>query len=112
MYRVALVQNQSEMAHYGYADARPLLDELAPKYSYWLVTGDNIAELAPALARRQVDGVVLGSNALNDKSILRTLCEESFAELLGEYLASGHGLLTLMQIVLAMRRGPTLSLLP
>lgn len=112
MYRVALVQNQSEMAHYGYADARPLLDDLAPEYSYWLVTGDNISELGPALHRRQVDAVVLGSNALNDKSILHALCQEPFAALLGEFLATGRGLLALQQIGLAMRRGPTLDLLP
>jgi hypothetical protein len=108
MYSIALVQNQSEMAHYGYADARPLLDG----YDYRLFTGDNVAELPVVLARRQVDAVVLGSNALNDKVILRTLCNPGFASQLGEFLASGRGLLCLQQIGLAMRKGPALNLLP
>jgi hypothetical protein len=29
MYKIALIQNQSEMAHYGYADARALLRDLS-----------------------------------------------------------------------------------
>ena len=108
MYSVALVQNQSEMSHYGYADARPLLDG----YDYRLFTGDNITDLPALLARRQFNALVLGSNALNDKDILQALCNPEFAACLGEYLAAGRGFLCLQQIGLAMRRGPTLSVLP
>jgi hypothetical protein len=108
MYSVALVQNQSEMAHYGYADARPLLHG----YAYTLFTGDNITELAAMLAQRHVDALVLGSNALNDKDILRNLCSADFAERLGTFMTSGGGFLCLQQIGLAMRKGPTLRVLP
>jgi hypothetical protein len=108
MYKIALVQNQSEMAHYGYADARKLLDD----YSYTLFTGDNIAALPAALARRQVDALLLGTNALNDKVILSTLMKEQFASLLGDFMATGRGLLCMQQIGLAMRKGLALEVLP
>jgi hypothetical protein len=108
MYSVALVQNQSEMSHYGYADARPLLDG----YGYRLFTGDNIAGLGAALATRSVDALVIGSNALNDRDILRTLCSAEFATGLGDYLETGRGVLCLQQLGLAMRKGPCLDLLP
>jgi hypothetical protein len=108
MYSVALVQNQSEMSHYGYADARTLLDG----YAYRLFTGDNIRELPALLARRQFNALVLGSNALNDKDILQELANPEFAACLGEFLAADRGFLCLQQIGLAMRKGPTLSVLP
>ena len=108
MYTIALVQNQSEMSHYACADARPLLGD----YDYRLFTGDDIADLAPALARRQVHAVILGSNALNDKDILATLCNTEFASVLTAFLQSGRGLLSMQQIGLAMRKGPTMGLLP
>lgn len=44
MYRVALIQNQSEMSHYGYADARPLLQEFG--YNTFLYTAENIGKIA------------------------------------------------------------------
>ncbi len=108
MYTIALVQNQSEMSHYACADARPLLGD----YDYRLFTGDDIVDLAPALARRQVHAVILGSNALNDKDILATLCNPDFAKVLGEFLKAGRGFLSMQQIGLAMRKGPTMSVLP
>lgn len=108
MYTIALVQNQSEMSHYACADARPLLSG----YDYRLFTGDDISDLVPAIARRQVQAVVLGSNALNDKDILATLCNADFASELGDFLTAGGGFLSMQQIGLAMRRGPTMNLLP
>jgi hypothetical protein len=108
MYSVALVQNQSEMAHYSYADARPLLDG----YTLRLFTGDNIKDLSPLVATRQVDALLVATNALNDKDILAALCNDEFAEGVGQFLASGRGVLGLQQLGLAMRRGPTMRLLP
>lgn len=96
------------MAHYGYADARPLLDH----YPYRPFTGDNIAELSTAMDRCQVDAVILGSNALNDRDILRTVQTPEFAVCLARFLDTGRGLLCLQQLGLAMRKGPTLSFLP
>jgi hypothetical protein len=107
-YSIALVQNQSEMAHYGYADARPLLDD----YEVVLFTGDNIRRLEGTLARREVDALVLGSNALNDREILAALCNDEFAEQLDAFMAAGHGFLCLQQLGVAMRKGPTLEVLP
>src|SRR5260370_30617528 len=98
------------MAHYGYADARPLLDRYP--YPYRLFTGDNIAELSTAMDRCQVDAVILGSNALNDRDILRTVQTHEFANCLAKFLDTGRGLLGLQQLGLAMRKGPTLSFLP
>lgn len=108
MYSIALVQNQSEMAHYSYADARPLLDG----YSYRLFTGDNIGELPLMISRRQVNALVLGSNALNDRDIMRALCNPDFAQRLHGFLEAGRGVFCLQQIGLAMRKGPTLDVLP
>jgi hypothetical protein len=108
MYSVALVQNQSEMSHYACADARSMLTD----YDCRLFTGDDIAELSAVMRRRQVHAVVLGSNALNDKDILATLCCDEFAAVSRDFLASGRGLLCMQQIGLAMRKGPTLTLVP
>lgn len=76
MYTVALVQNQSEMAHYGYADARPLLTDL--RYDHVLYTADNIDDLRNALLRFRYDAVIFASNALNDKTIRAETEREGF----------------------------------
>ena len=44
MYRVALIQNQSEMSHYSYADAREFLSKY-DEYSIYLYTAENIENL-------------------------------------------------------------------
>ncbi len=108
MYSVALVQNQSEMSHYGYADARPLLRD----YRCRMFTGDDIAALAPALESGAVDALVLGTNAINDRDIMRELRTPEFAAVLGSFLESGRGFVCLQQLGLAMRNGPTLGILP
>ncbi len=107
-YSIALVQNQSEMAHYGYADARPLLEG----YDVHLLTGDNVDGLPGLLAKLQVDALVLGSNALNDRDILKALNSETFADCVGAYLDAGRGVLCLQQLGLAMRAGPSFECLP
>ncbi|MDQ3936760.1 MAG: hypothetical protein M3340_19250 [Actinomycetota bacterium] len=108
MYSVALVQNQSEMAHYAYADARPLLEG----HDVQLITGDNIGALPSLLARLQVDALVIGSNALNDRDILRELNNKTTARGLADFLDAGRGVLCMQQLGLAMRAGPTLECLP
>ena len=50
MYTIALIQNQSEMFHYGYADARPLMKDLDLGYKTELYTADNIDTLGFALS--------------------------------------------------------------
>jgi hypothetical protein len=110
MYRVALVQNQSEMAHYSYADCRALLASTGYKVVHF--TGDDIAELLRQMSGERLDAIVLASNALNDPCILEALCNEEFAKLLSDFLRRGRGLLSFQQLGLAMRRGPAMSLLP
>ncbi len=110
MYRVALVQNQSEMAHYSYADCRALLASTGYKVAHF--TGDDIAELLRQMSGERLDALILASNALNDPYILEALCNEEFAKLLADFLRSGRGLLSFQQLGLAMRRGPAMSLLP
>lgn len=108
MARIALVQNQSEMSHYGYADARPLLSA----HDVRLFTGDNISDLVGLLETRHYDALVIGTNALNDREILSTICTPSFASVVDKYIRAGAGVLCLQQIGLAMRKGPTLELVP
>lgn len=67
MYKIALIQNKSEMGYYGYADARPMIKELG--YEAALYTADNIGTLGAAFERGFYDAIVIGSNAFNDKTI-------------------------------------------
>ncbi|WP_371194792.1 hypothetical protein [Glaciecola sp. SC05] len=112
MYSVALVQNQSEMAHYGYADARPMLKDLA--YIVELYTADNIENLQLAFSRNSFDAVIFASNALNDKTILNEVSSESFKYSFNAWLSSGRGkgCLVLLQLKLASSENANLSFLP
>jgi hypothetical protein len=107
---IAVVQNQSEMAHYGYGDMRPLLEALG--YHTVLFTGDDIAGLTALVGGDGLDAIVLASNAFNDRTIWDHLASDEFRAVLADFLASGRGLLSFQQFGLAMRRGPTMNLLP
>ncbi len=112
MHSIALVQNQSEMAHYGYADARPMLKELG--YNVELYTADNVENLQIAFSRNSFDAVIFASNALNDKTILNEVSSESFKESFNTWLSSGRGkgCLVLLQLKLASSEKANLSFLP
>jgi hypothetical protein len=110
MYRVALVQNQSEMAHYGYADARALISELG--YEVTLYTAQNVGDLSNALPNRRTDALVLGSNALNDKTIRAYFNEESTFGVVEDFLKGGGGLLSFHQLRVAGMDEAHLSFLP
>lgn len=99
MFTVALIQNQSEMSHYGYADARSLIKHL--RYSVKLYTAQNIDRLAHELTDNRVDAVVFASNALNDKTIRETVSNPDFAKTFSNYLNSGKGCLILHQLRIA-----------
>lgn len=94
MYKIALIQNQSEMIRYNYADARPLLN--FENYSYDLYTGENIEELADNLRRGAYDSVIIGSNALNDQKIRESLISQK--QSFETYLKGSYGLLILHQM--------------
>ncbi len=110
MYRIALVQNQSEMAHYGYADARSLISDLG--YDVTLYTAQNVRELSSVLPQHRIDALVLGSNALNDKTIRAYFEERKTAEVVQAFLECGRGLLCFHQLRLASTKGARLSFLP
>lgn len=99
MFTIALIQNQSEMSHYGYADARPLLDEFG--YQSVLYTAQNIDELATDLKRLRFDGVLFASNALNDKTIRDTVMSDLFRNSFQQFLGTGKGCLILHQLRMA-----------
>ena len=98
------------MAHYGYADARPLLTDFG--YEAALFTADNIDTLGSALARNQFDAVVFGSNALNDKTIRAETEQEEFRGIFRDWLDKGRGCLCLHQLRLATLENSTLGFLP
>lgn len=106
MYKVALIQNQSEMSHYGYADARPLLQEFndirpilqESKYDIHLYTAENIDELIYEIERSEFDAVIFGSNALNDKTIRTEVQSSRFAEAFPRFLNKEKGCLILHQL--------------
>lgn len=110
MYNVALVQNQSEMAHYSHADARPILSQF--DYGVALYTANNIDLLAGDLGRLHYDAVVLGSNALNDQTIRDTLCGAAFSTALASFLSKGKGLVIFHQLRLATLEKKNLGFLP
>jgi len=99
MYKVALIQNQSEMSHYGYADARPLLKEFG--YITYLYTAENINELTHKVSSLEFDAVIIGSNALNDKTIRSELQSTEFEEAFLNFSKEGKGCLILHQLRLA-----------
>ncbi len=110
MYRIALVQNQSEMAHYGYADARSLFAELG--YDVTLYTAENVGELSNVLYHRRTDGLVLGSNALNDKTIRAYFETSETAAAIHHFLKCGGGLLSFHQLRVASMEDAGLPFLP
>lgn len=99
MYRVALIQNQSEMSHYSYADARPFLEEL--KYETYLYTAENIKEIAQEIKNLKLDAVIFSSNALNDKTIRSEVMSSKFKDEFLQFLMEGKGCLILHQLRLA-----------
>lgn len=109
MYRVALVQNQSEMAHYGYADAQPLLRALG--YEVLLYTAHNISDLSGLLSSR-FDALFLASNSLNDKTIRNALNETAVGTAVSDFLNQGGGLLSMHQLGMSSLKGEHFPFLP
>ena len=93
--RVALVQNQSEMANYSHADCRSLLKKLG--YSFELFTANSINSLESPLQAGQFDCLLLASNALHDKVIRAFFESPRTKSTLNIFQLSGGGILVLMQ---------------
>jgi hypothetical protein len=94
MYVIALIQNQSEMIRYSYADARPLLN--FENYHFDLYTAENISKLGDALNHGVYDAILIGSNALNDQEIRDGLLKQK--EQISKYLEQPKGLVILHQM--------------
>ncbi len=103
MRRIALVQNQSEMAHYSHADARPVLAHL--NYQVTLYTATNIDDLEFQLSRNMFDSIIFGSNSFNDSTILAVTSGAKFQNALALFLESGNGLICFMQYGVANLKG-------
>jgi len=112
MFTIALIQNQSEMAHYSYADARPMVKELG--YIPVLYTADNIDSLGSSLSRNQFDAIIFASNALNDKTIRAEVESSEFAQAFHSWLKdrNGHGVLCFHQLRLAAEQTSNTKLFP
>lgn len=98
MRRVAIIQNESEMMRYGWADVRPSVE----RYGYYLdnYTSENLSELFPRLAAGFYDALLIATNACSNLSILKMLRERANAEL-KTFLCAGKGFLVSHQDKLA-----------
>jgi uncharacterized membrane protein len=98
MHRIALIQNESEMMRYSWADIRPLLSRL--EYPFDSYTAENLAELFPRLNKHTYDAIIIATNACNDKQVREALAEEHNRSL-AAFLRSGGGMLVSFQMRLA-----------
>ena len=97
MFKIALIQNQSEMSHYGYADARDFLSKF-DKYEIVLYTAQNINKLYIDINQGFVDSIIIASHAMNDITIYNALFSTEFSDSLLKLFEFGGGLLILHQL--------------
>ena len=97
LYFIALIQNESEMMRYSWADVRPAIDNMG--YSFDSYTAENLALFFVELARKKYDAVIIAANACNDSNVLEGL--KANKEIIEGYLKSGGGLLISFQMRLA-----------
>ncbi len=95
MFKIALVQNISEMRNYSYADLRKDLYELS--FEIQNFTRENIELLPSALNNKEIDCVLFASNVFNDKKIYQYVIEPTFIQAFQEYLAGGGACLVMHQ---------------
>lgn len=104
MFRIALVQNISEMRNYSYADLRKDLYELGVEVQHF--TRENISHLSAALNAKQTDCVFFASNVFNDGNIYSCVTEDSFVKAFREYLGAGGACLVMHQNALKEKEAP------
>ena len=104
MFKIALVQNISEMRNYSYADLRKDLCDLG--FEILSFTRENIDSLSSVLDPDKIDCVLFATNALNDKSIYQYVSEPSFAQTFSTYLNKGGASLILHQNNLKEQENP------
>ena len=98
-YRVAVVQNETELLRYSYADVRRLIRRQDYDWDYY--TAENIESLGLKLST--YDGIVVATNACNDTKILNWLTNNS-SEISTRLAAGDFGLLVNFQMALSDRR--------
>lgn len=97
MYYLALIQNESEMMRYSWADIRPIIYNM--NYEYDSFTAENIDTFFVELNKNKYDAIVIAANACNDSNVLSKL--EKNKKQVEEYLYNGGGLFVSFQMRLA-----------
>ncbi len=105
MYKIALVQNTSEMRSYSFADLRAPLAEMGFDVVHF--TSENISRLDIELSRG-IDCVVFASNSLHDERLKTHVYSESFCRAFEKYLETG-AVLVMHQYKLAVKADDTES---
>lgn len=95
MFKLALVQNISEMRNYSYADLRKDLSDMG--FELFSFTRENIDRLASVLDLDKTDCVIFATNSFNDKNIYQYVTEPAFAQTFRAYLEKGGCCLLLHQ---------------
>ncbi|MBQ5649537.1 MAG: hypothetical protein IIV03_05300 [Clostridia bacterium] len=99
MYRIALVQNTSEMRSYSFADLRAPLAEMGFDVVHF--TSENIGSLDTELSHG-IDCVVFASNSLHDDALKSHVYGEEFCRAFEKYLENG-AVLVMHQYKLAVK---------
>lgn len=94
MFKIALVQNLSELRNYSYADLRGVLHKM--NFEVLNVTRENLQDLEEAL-EMGTDCVLFASNSLNDGNIYEYVCTDAFQKAFDAYLENGGATLVMHQ---------------
>lgn len=86
MKSIAVIQNDSEMLRYSWADVTPMVRELPYKKSYYTFT--NIDIFWQSISN--FDSVIIASNAFNNRKLLESFIYHSSKFI--DYIESGTGL--------------------
>ncbi|MGE0088544.1 MAG: hypothetical protein AB7S50_03610 [Bacteroidales bacterium] len=89
MYRIALVQNESEMMRYGWADIKPSLERT--NYIIDTYTSENITSLSSKLKDDKYDAIFIAMNACKNIIINAFLTEEKDKSI-SKFLSQNKGL--------------------
>lgn len=96
MYRVALIQNESEMIRYGWADIRPMIEHI--NYEWASFTIGDLQELFAELKLGRYDGIIIATNACNNQNVRNILLDENNKKVLLKFLEQGGGLFVSFQM--------------
>ena len=103
-YSVGIIQNQSELNQYSYADGYSLISEICSEYQTKVYTADNISDLFRD-GIDDFDGLVITTNACDDIKINKELEDNKIK--IEAFLDKGKGIFILFQ-----RKPISLSFMP